>query len=800
MEYQFRFEPHGTRATQSLPKNEIWLDIGGRSSDGVYDHHDGNCKARSSMQLVYNECASILNYVGNLPQPLTIVLHSKPDLDAIGTFWLVKKIMDTSGEIKNDKDLIKIINIISDNDQGYYDLKQPEKSWSVIFRTLYEVEHSNFDDLQKVEWGVNYLDETLRKLKEGRSFEEIAEFLTTQKARQFLLQARRDYINDLTRAKVFQVMLPVHNLECETNEIENSPQKTPDHGSHTWGLADAILLQDPKSSLFKELARSDTEHSLAKHGFALLVVSHSVAYDTKQFYRHIISTDSHTGFHLKGLGDMLEQAEQKKEENNSLPLLEGRERLKDNSGRFGYNVPQPWYDGRGHFYTIIDSPSMLKSKPGLIASNLTTDEVLETVWDYGNPGKHIILQESVITLIISGSLGDEWRSQITQPCSITDRLTELSDELKLVLNSYPAFYSDCDTAAVDGYSLIRQEVWEIEKDNSLWIGTFKLQSGKSSLHEIILSLNTLIEAKDAVWLPQFVKVATDTNRWHIIHNRFKPNSYFIDDESGYSAVLNYKLATASGDAFNTQPDVSEVAALSRVISRDHRYLAVISGKGMVVQSIRDTSFQLESDFHKVYGVTVLSAFALAQKKALQDLSKRFANMRLNSSKFMNTSREIIEFRWELIKIEQEMIYNRVAEKRFGQNSYESIIKAIHLQSTWDQVKGKVEVMEKEVSDTRANFYQRIVFIITTVLAPLGIVSGLMSGSQLHKDFANNNVTLLPSELQPSGWLHFLVFLLISTGFIMLVWIISKAKVEKSNILRRTSKSRRSVEKRGSGIS
>jgi len=56
--------------------------------------------------------------------------------------------------------------------------------------------------------------------------------------------------------------------------------------------------------------------------------------------------------YLKGLGDLLEKAEQEKRK------ALGSEIQGEN--RPGYNSPDPWYDGRSplHNYTIIDSPRM----------------------------------------------------------------------------------------------------------------------------------------------------------------------------------------------------------------------------------------------------------------------------------------------------------------------------------------------------------------------------------------------------------------------------------------------------------
>jgi hypothetical protein len=83
------------------------------------------------------------------------------------------------------------------------------------------------------------------------------------------------------------------------------------------------------------------------------------------------------GVNLFGLGENLEQMEQKVREQ-----LEGRDtRRFDAQGhlrppRPGYDHPDPWYDGRGHAYTIIDAPHA--------GTSLTADQIESLLLDYGH--------------------------------------------------------------------------------------------------------------------------------------------------------------------------------------------------------------------------------------------------------------------------------------------------------------------------------------------------------------------------------------------------------------------------------
>jgi len=89
-----------------------------------------------------------------------------------------------------------------------------------------------------------------------------------------------------------------------------------------------------------------------------------------------------TGFNLNGLGWLLEQLEQEAENRSQFPLLPGRNRVSPGTGRFGYNVVSPWYDGRGHNYTIVDSPAVTFNNQEICGSALPEEDVLAAVQNF----------------------------------------------------------------------------------------------------------------------------------------------------------------------------------------------------------------------------------------------------------------------------------------------------------------------------------------------------------------------------------------------------------------------------------
>lgn len=365
-EFKYKFVQQGVSAPKKLKQNEFWFDTGNRIGPCVIDHH-GTYSEKSACQiLMENYQDLILPYL--IPEKdVTVVLHKNPDLDAICSAWLFKMLVGNYKEKKTYGLLYKIAGQISNSDQGFLEPEKIEEAWTVIFNLKLSLLPDNTSDLNKIEYGFEVLDKTFDVLSLKRNFTDAAKEITDETIIKEIETAKNDYISDLKNGRIFEFRIPKCNGKTNKDIRENS---------------DALLLINPKSRLFKQLARTDKKNSPSKKGFTLLIVVREIIGIQKKLHRYIISTDPSSGFHLKGLGMMLEKQEQRLENSSEMPLLKGRERLPGNTGRYGYNVNSPWYDGRGHKYTIIDSPAVQMNGKKYFASQLSIKDVIQCLSEY----------------------------------------------------------------------------------------------------------------------------------------------------------------------------------------------------------------------------------------------------------------------------------------------------------------------------------------------------------------------------------------------------------------------------------
>lgn len=276
-------------------EDTLYLDVGNKLCVGIIDHHQLKNIKKSATRLVFDNSDFIPKNLEN------IILHNSPDLDCVASSYLANY---------------------------YFQFKE----FPIFAKEL-------CDFLDKSDFGLELENKinlsslfTIIKSKAKDDFE--------------IVNLGHKLIEDLSKIG-FDTKVVLANYEEYTNEIENDINifnndllnsktiisKLLNKYSKNYEEVKGLILNNPKSKLFKYWARDN--------GYDLLIVK----WNKK---RVVISLKGDSFYTLEGLGNKLNNLETKKREELNICINE--------ENRNGYNMADPWYDGRAHEYTIIDSP------------------------------------------------------------------------------------------------------------------------------------------------------------------------------------------------------------------------------------------------------------------------------------------------------------------------------------------------------------------------------------------------------------------------------------------------------------
>jgi len=293
----------------------IYLDVGNALAFGIIDHHQLVNVEKSATRLVSENRALIDE---NLH---TIVLHKSPDLDCIAASFLLEYYLKNGQFPDFTEHLCDFLDKV--------DFGRRTKS-VVSLASLFSIVKSSLSSDAEIVFAGHKLIASLAKSKDGFNAEQMPEQIYAKEQREILLDK-----------KVFEKDLRYARKEKFTVR-EKITQKAVE--------VEGLILIKPKSHLFKAWARAE--------GYDLLIVQWSAK-------RVVISVKGDGFLSLEGIGDNLNDLEVKKREELNIII--------DEPNREGYSMPDPWYDGRAHGYTIIDAP-----RRGTI---LTLEEILVSLKD-----------------------------------------------------------------------------------------------------------------------------------------------------------------------------------------------------------------------------------------------------------------------------------------------------------------------------------------------------------------------------------------------------------------------------------
>lgn len=329
-------------AEYPIENNKIYLNVGGCICKGALDHHQGgedDCTAQTICKNPHLVFASFNSNPGAVDS-VQLVLHDDPIFDCCASAYLASELI-INGKLPDDAE--KLAQYAAEVNSGRKKLtpgqyftpfaavlflnynigesmegaKREEINHTILKQTLHLMETMTAnlakgidpDSQDSLDWGTSPLSELKKDIN----------------------QDYEKYLDDIKQTNVEIIKIPLFHKKMAQIDV-----------------VDAIFIDDPKSRMFKYWARSDTENSPAKKGFALIVHT----YTDSNFI--VVSTDPNTPYFLPFLGQVIEL-----EETTARWKAGSDTRITSNLGMpdeyLNFN-PDPWYDGCSYDYTIVRSP------------------------------------------------------------------------------------------------------------------------------------------------------------------------------------------------------------------------------------------------------------------------------------------------------------------------------------------------------------------------------------------------------------------------------------------------------------
>ncbi len=376
---RFVFVGPGSSAPKGGPApGRLFLDVGNDLRPGVLDHHHLEAYEGSTTQLVSSNPELVLGAVQ--PQldptaPFTIVLHESPDFDSVASAYLAVTVLTTGEFPLGTEALARYADKIDEGSIGH-SLSNPFAPYAAYMQLLNRhgrlgrpADHAYWREC--VQQGLDLVAFILERSRhDGRALPSIDAFACPGL---FDEQDRQDVLADVNRYR--------RKLADPSSHAHQARLSFPGQFGGRVEL-DALLvrdvqnLDDPERCMFfKDWARSDRERSPGGEGF--LGLSVFISESPRDPRRCILSVSPDSGASLRGLAALLDRAESDRRRQ----VYGDDDRVTDPATgvpkplRAGYDNADPWYDGRAHGFTIVDSPQS--------GTLLTAEEIEEIFVRFG---------------------------------------------------------------------------------------------------------------------------------------------------------------------------------------------------------------------------------------------------------------------------------------------------------------------------------------------------------------------------------------------------------------------------------
>jgi serine/threonine protein kinase len=379
---RFVFVGQGSSMPSGGPApDRLCLDVGNDLRLGVIDHHQSPSYEGSTTRLV----ASNPDLVAGAVQPrrdpgapFTIVLHESPDFDSVASVYLAVGLLTTGGFPPGTEALARYADKIDAGSIGHT-LSQPFTPYAAYMQLLHRharlgrrADHAYWREC--VQQGLGLVEYAIdRSLREGVALPSVDALACPNL---FDEDDRRDVLADVER---YRRKLTEPTTMTRVVRLSLPGQFGGRVDVDTLMVRDVQNEDDPERCVFfKDWARSDRDRSPGGEGFHGLCVF--MPESPRGPRRCILSVTPDCGASLRGLAALLDEAESERrrqvygDDDRVIEPATGAPR----PPRAGYDNADPWYDGRAHGFTIVDSPRS--------GTHLTAEEVESIFLSHGGHG------------------------------------------------------------------------------------------------------------------------------------------------------------------------------------------------------------------------------------------------------------------------------------------------------------------------------------------------------------------------------------------------------------------------------
>jgi len=342
--WRFRFLGHGTSV--SATPGTLFVDVGNVLEPGVIDTHQSDTPYGSCASTIARNPHLILNHIlspivdqyirkgldGQRRILVEFVTHESPDWDGLCSFYLCKQLVQTGG-LPPRAITEAVIHAADIVDQGRAVIGDEVCRPFLLYEMLKDAAYAEHRDWGLcIERGLELLAAVLGRYNDDVPLDALVRPVEFDGSLQTVCEKLRTDValfkQDLADAEMFEVTLPT---KAGTTRREKA----------------FAFKNQPRCSLHKYWVRERTNCEV-------LLVPYQAPHSDR-VDRVVISVNPEGGFNLQRLGFVLEEAEKKERIrlNDSALRRGGQPRWGD---RAYCDNDDPWYDGRGHDYTIVDSP------------------------------------------------------------------------------------------------------------------------------------------------------------------------------------------------------------------------------------------------------------------------------------------------------------------------------------------------------------------------------------------------------------------------------------------------------------